>query len=367
MKTTLYLTRHGETEWNVEGRLQGHRDSALTQLGKQQAEWLGAKLEKVPIDAIYCSSSKRASDTADRIRGTRDIPIIPMDSLKEIHFGDWEGQNRVDLERTDSAKYSAFWNEPHTYVPSSGGESFVQLSERVIPALTELIAAHRGGTLLIVTHAVALKMMMAYFRGDPLKKLWQPPIIHPTALSKVVLDADRGDTAIEMLGDTSHYRVVRKAVGAIVFQGNKVMLVRKVASSYGKMDGVWDFPKGGVEDSDSDPEQAVLRELLEETGSDRYRIVRQLPEPFTFTFGEEIRAKIGYERQETTMFIVEYLGNGDDWELTGGEIDNIAMVDLADVESRLSHEETRDYFLKYVKAATSNPGQPDQEEMKPEC
>ncbi|MEF3311091.1 histidine phosphatase family protein [Paenibacillus sp. GYB004] len=367
MKTTLYLTRHGETEWNVEGRLQGHRDSALTQLGKQQAEWLGAKLEKVPIDAIYCSSSKRASDTADRIRGTRNILLIPMDSLKEIHLGGWEGQKRIDLDRTDSARHFAFWNKPHTYVPLTGGETFVQLSERIIPALTELIAAHQGGTILIVTHAVALKMMMAYFRGDPLEKLWQPPFIHPTALSKVVLDSDRGDTAIEMLGDTSHYRAVRKAVGAVVFQGNKVMLVHKVASSYGKMDGVWDFPKGGIEDSDSSLEQAVLRELQEETGSDCFRVVQRLPEPFTFTFGEEICAKIGYERQETIMFIVEYLGNGDDWKLTGGEIDNIAMVDLADVESRLSHKETRDYFRKYVKASTSNSVQPNQVEVRPEC
>lgn len=367
MKTTVYLTRHGETEWNVEGRLQGHRDSELTPLGKQQARWLGAKLKDVRFNAIYSSSSKRALDTSDLIRGTRDIPLIPMDSMREIHLGAWEGRKRIDVEHTDSDRHFAFWNKPHTYVPVNGGESFIQLSERVIPALTELIAAHRGGTLLIVTHAVTLKLIMAYFRDNPLEKLWQPPMLHPTALNKVILDSDRGDATIEMVGDTSHYSVVRRAVGGIVFQGNQVMLVHKVASSYGKMDGVWDFPKGGIEDTDSNPEQAIIRELREETGSDCFRIIQRLPEPLTITFGEEIRAKIGYVRQETTMFLVEYFGNGYDWMSIDGEIDDIAMINLSDVENRLSHEETKDYFLKVAKAAISPLCRPSREELKPEC
>lgn len=349
IKTTVYVTRHGETEWNVEGRLQGHRDSSLTLLGKQQARWLGAKLKDVRFDAIYCSSSKRALDTAYIVRGQRDVPLFPLDAMKEMNFGSWEGHKRADIEKVDPLRDFTFWNKPHMYESVDGGESFAELSDRVFPALTEIIANHQGGTLLIVTHAVTLKLILAHFRGDPLEKLWQPPIIHPTALNKVVLDLNQRQSIIEIMGDTSHYRTVRKAVGAIVLHESKVMLVHKIASSYGKIDGVWDFPKGGVEDEDSNPEQAILRELLEETGSASFKVIRLLPEPLRITFGDEIRAKIGYERQETTMFIVEYDGDGQDWRPMDGEIDDVELVHLAELESRLSHEETREYFVKHVR------------------
>ncbi|WP_412973888.1 histidine phosphatase family protein [Paenibacillus sp. OAS669] len=92
MKTTLYLTRHGETEWNVEGKLQGHKDSPLTNLGKRQAKWLGASLKEIEFDAIYSSPSPRTYQTAEIIREERKIELSSCDSLKEIGLGSWEGQ-----------------------------------------------------------------------------------------------------------------------------------------------------------------------------------------------------------------------------------------------------------------------------------
>lgn len=211
MKTTLYLTRHGETEWNVEGRLQGHKDSPLTLLGRQQAEWLGKSLHNIRFDAIYCSSSQRACHTAKIIRGPRELTINACDSLKEINMGTWEGRSRAELESTCHEEHSIFWNTPHLYRPQNNGESFIQLRERIIPAIKEIITQHKGDHILIVTHAIALKVVMAHFKGDSLEHLWTPPIIQPASLSKV--SVNDAEAIIEQYGDVSHYQTVRTTVG----------------------------------------------------------------------------------------------------------------------------------------------------------
>lgn len=92
--TTIYLVRHGQTEWNVLHRFQGHMDSPLTKLGIQQAEWLGEALQHDPIDLIYSSTSNRAFHTAEIIRGNRDVAVTACDEFKEINLGVWEGQHR---------------------------------------------------------------------------------------------------------------------------------------------------------------------------------------------------------------------------------------------------------------------------------
>lgn len=343
--TTLYLTRHGQTEWNAEGRLQGHMDSPLTLLGKQQAKWLRAKLADTPFEAIYSSTSGRALQTAEFIRGGRKTDIVASDRLKEINLGLWEGRKYVHLEREDPDRHYAFWNEPQRYEPTDQGESFAQLWDRVIPEVLDIISRHRGGNVLIVTHAITLKVIMAYFRGDPMEKLWSAPFIQPTALCEVSITGDR--YTVEKYGDTTHYQTVRRAVGAIAKQGNKCILVHKVKNALGDMPGAWDFPKGAVEEQDESLEQAVLRELAEETGSSRYKVIRELPAKITFSFDENITKKLGFERQETTMFLVEYEGDGLDLCPADGENDEVVLVEAEEVESRLSHDETIAYFRRH--------------------
>ncbi|WP_063847511.1 histidine phosphatase family protein [Bacillus sp. FJAT-28004] len=345
MKTTLFLTRHGETEWNVEGKLQGHMDSPLTLLGKQQARWLRSSLMDIHFDAIYSSTSKRAFHTAEIIRDKQEFDIIACDNLMEINLGTWEGQKRIDIENTCLDEHNTFWNTPHLYEPKNDGESFTKLQDRIIAAIKEIVSKHKGSSILIVTHAIALKVIMAHFRGETLEKLWTPPIIHPTALNKVTID--ESEYNIELYGDISHYQTVRKAVGAIAYQGNKVILVHRVLNTFGKDSGVWDFPKGGCEEGDLSLEDAVLRELLEETGTDKYIIKQELSEKITFNFKEEIKKKIGFKRQETTMFLVEFIGKPDDLKPCGHEIDEIMLVESGSLLNKLTHHETASYIEKH--------------------
>jgi broad specificity phosphatase PhoE len=201
-KTNLYLTRHGQTTWNVEHRVQGHLDSPLTDLGLEQASRLSEALSDVPFDVIYSSPSPRALRTAEIIRGNRCSNIIPHDSLREMHMGDWEGLRFDEIESTYPVQYQAFWHNPSLYKPVGKGESFFDVQSRVIPFVEKILSVHRGKNILIVTHTVTLKIIMSHFEKRPLDRFWDPPFIHPTSLCHVTFDGQV--LSILKYGDISH-------------------------------------------------------------------------------------------------------------------------------------------------------------------
>ncbi|CAH8771176.1 histidine phosphatase family protein [Paenibacillus dendritiformis] len=203
-KTTLYLTRHGQTEWNVEERMQGHKDSPLTSLGVLQAEWLQQRLEPVPLDAVYSSSSLRAWRTARIVTGNKQVSIRPMDELMEINMGLWEGQHIEFIENQFAQQYFHFFNSPDLYQPTGIGETYEQLISRVIPAIDSIISRHQGKTVLIVTHRITLKTIMGYYGNTKLHELGSLPDIQSTSLSKISIEDHV--PMIEMYGDTSHYQ-----------------------------------------------------------------------------------------------------------------------------------------------------------------
>lgn len=202
--TKIYLTRHGQTVWNTERRMQGHQDSPLTDLGILQASWLGDSLREIEFDAIYTSSSNRAFRTAEIIhrRNYKETPLFVKDSFREIHMGEWEGRLTHELEELYPAEYYAFWNTPHLFMPNCG-ESFTDVRQRVLPEVEEIAVKHQGRNVLIVTHTVTLKTIMAHFENRPLANLWHLPHIHPTSLSIVETEEC---PKIQLHGDISHYQ-----------------------------------------------------------------------------------------------------------------------------------------------------------------
>lgn len=147
--------------------------------------------------------------------------------------------------------------------------------------------------------------------------------------------------------------MIRKAVGAIVFWQDQILLVEKVKRSdvlSGAEDikGEWDLPKGGVQATDASLEQAVLRELEEETGSTQYRIQTEYPEPISFTFPEAVQEKIGFSSQRTFLFLVQYDGDGSDLKPQDAEIRQLKFVPKSEVLTKLSHPETATFLQKYL-------------------
>lgn len=201
--TTLFLVRHGQTEWNIQHRFQGHQDSPLTELGIKQALWLGESIRNDPIDVIYSSSSYRAHRTAELIKVGREINIIDSDALREINLGIWEGRNQQEVKDSYPEQYDHFWNDPDEFHVQES-ESFKDVSERVVGQLNQIIDEHQGKSILIVTHSVAVKLIMAHFESRSMKDLWKPPYIHPVCLSKVEVKNDRFEIILH--GDISHYQ-----------------------------------------------------------------------------------------------------------------------------------------------------------------
>ncbi|GGH12166.1 histidine phosphatase family protein [Paenibacillus segetis] len=204
METTLYLTRHGQTQWNLAKKMQGHKDSPLTQTGVQQAQWLGERLSTVSFDAIYCSSSPRAITTACIISGNRLTEILKLDALQEINMGLWEGQNIEQITQDYPTQFNQFFSEPHLYQPTGQGESYSQLMTRTLPTIQNILTKHKGKQVLIVTHRITLKAIMSYFMKKQLHEIGSMPDIHPTALCKITFHDEVAN--IDLYGDTAHYR-----------------------------------------------------------------------------------------------------------------------------------------------------------------
>ena len=163
MKTTIYLTRHGQTEWNLETRLQGRGDSALTSEGIKGAQQLAKRVATLQLECIYTSPLTRAIQTAQLIRGRQEIPIIQCEDLVEMSFGEYEGQRIEDLK-----KQNAKWDiraimAGDLVMCAPGGETQEALRQRVAYAMDNILKQNKGKTLLIVGHGMTLKAVMYYF------------------------------------------------------------------------------------------------------------------------------------------------------------------------------------------------------------
>jgi probable phosphoglycerate mutase len=200
--TRLYLTRHGQTQWNIEGRMQGSKDSPLTELGINQAIQLGKWIKETKIDVVYSSSSERAQHTSRLVIGDRELKIIPMDELKEMNFGFWEGITFDVIREKHLEQFDAFWNTPHL-LKDFPGETFEEFKKRVVTAINGILSENEGKDILVVAHALVIKVLMSYFENIPLEKLFDDRIIHPTSLS--VVEVERDEFTVVKYADTSHY------------------------------------------------------------------------------------------------------------------------------------------------------------------
>lgn len=197
----LYIVRHGQTQWNIQKKMQGWKDSDLTQKGVEAAIALGKRLKDIDFKCIYSSPSHRTIHTAELIRGDRDISIITDDNLREINLGNWEGMVDEDIKMIDGQRYKAFWETPHLY-QSESGESFYQVRDRANAVLQKILKENNDGNILIVSHAVFIKSILSIIKSLPVEQLWNQPFIHGTGLT--IVEVCDNSTKILLEGDMSH-------------------------------------------------------------------------------------------------------------------------------------------------------------------
>jgi probable phosphoglycerate mutase len=199
--TRIYLTRHGQTEWNVQKRFQGQNNSPLTALGVQQAKALEEHLSGIELSAIYSSSSLRALQTAELIRGKRAPDIIPEDDLREIYLGSWEGMSYSEIENLYPEQFDYFWNHPEKYIPLDG-ETYEALKSRVSNKIEEIAKKHPGETILIVAHGMALKILYSYFRYQSIRDIVHSP--HTKSACLCMVEKENGIWNIMKWNETEH-------------------------------------------------------------------------------------------------------------------------------------------------------------------
>jgi broad specificity phosphatase PhoE len=197
----IYITRHGETEWNKQGRMQGWKNSNLTEKGVDNAIKLGKSLKHIDFDYIYCSPLGRAIDTANYIRGDKNTEIIIIESLKEMGFGVYEGMENEKVKELYRLQQYNFWNKPHLY-ETIDGEKFEELIHRVNQVLKYIINNKTCENILIVTHTLVIKALYLIIKNRALEDFWKPPFMYDTCLT--VLEVQGTKIEIIMEADISH-------------------------------------------------------------------------------------------------------------------------------------------------------------------
>ncbi|MDR3331752.1 MAG: histidine phosphatase family protein [Synergistaceae bacterium] len=199
----LFIVRHGETEWNVDGRFQGRHDTELSEYGLAQGKKIADFLSGHRFDAVVSSPLSRARVTGELIAAACGSPEFEvMEDLEEICHGDWEGLLSTEVERRWPRLVDMWRESPHTVImPGLGGESLRSVQLRAVSAV-EIIAEKYAGDVCVATHDAVIKVLLCWFLNAPLSSFWRFQI----ANCSLTIAELKGDAAprVNLMGD-AHY------------------------------------------------------------------------------------------------------------------------------------------------------------------
>lgn len=157
---TVFIVRHGETEWNMKRLIQGQKDSALTELGINQAKELAKELRKIKFDLVFSSDLLRAKKTAEIIVAEHNLAVETTELLRERNFGDFEGKPVQALRAFDEFISTLSHEQMFKYKSSPSVESDEEIATRLIIFLREAAISHPGKKILAVTHGGIMKALL---------------------------------------------------------------------------------------------------------------------------------------------------------------------------------------------------------------
>lgn len=170
--TQLTLVRHGQTDWNLARRYQGQKDIPLNNEGIKQAQLLAVQLAQESFNVIYSSDLQRALQTAQILHQERDIPLLTDIRLREICFGEWEGEVFSEMFAKYPDRFALSRGDPRI-VMAPGGESVAQVAARTASFADEICTLYPSGRVLIVTHGMALATLVCQANGVPLTEAFK--------------------------------------------------------------------------------------------------------------------------------------------------------------------------------------------------
>ncbi|HUQ27109.1 MAG TPA: histidine phosphatase family protein [Usitatibacter sp.] len=201
MTTRFIVVRHGETQWNVERRVQGWGDSPLTATGLAQADAIGKRLARERFDALVASDLPRAFETARRIAAHCALPVTADARLRERSFGVGEGMGYAEIDRAYPEVFSRERETTNPDLVMPGGESRRQFHERIRVAFEGLAREHDGRRVAVVTHGGVLAALYRIVHGIPVAHAHRVAISN-ASYNAVAFDADAW--VLEAWDETDH-------------------------------------------------------------------------------------------------------------------------------------------------------------------
>ncbi len=203
MVTRLYLIRHGATTLSAEDRFAGAIDVPLSEDGFHQAGRLGRRLADDNVAAVYSSPLQRCLATARAVSEPHQLSPIVRDGLREIAHGRWEGLRRSEVEQQFGEEYAAWEADPFTFAPI-GGESGLEVLARALPIIREIVLAHTGRNVAVVSHKATLRLLISSLLGFDARGYRDRLDQNPACLN-IVDFRDTVRARLMLFNDTSHY------------------------------------------------------------------------------------------------------------------------------------------------------------------
>lgn len=205
MHTRIFLVRHGATALAVEDRFAGITNVQLSDEGREQVRRLAARLREEKIAAVYASPLDRTMETARILSDPHKLEVQPRDGLREISHGHWEQMTRKEVEQAFPEESAAWEKDPYTFAPA-GGETGLAVTARALPVLMEIVRAHPGVGVLVVSHKATIRLFLSSLLGFDPRRYRDSLDQCPAALN--IVDFKNGINArLTLFNDTSHYSV----------------------------------------------------------------------------------------------------------------------------------------------------------------
>jgi broad specificity phosphatase PhoE len=201
--TRVFMVRHGATVMSAEDRFAGVTDVELSDEGREQARRLAERLSDEKITAVYASPLGRTVETARILAAPHNLPVQTCDGFREISHGHWEGMKRREVEEKFPEEMAEWEKDPYTFAPV-GGESGLAVTARALPALIDLVRAHPGENILVVSHKATIRLLLSLLLGfDP--RRYRDNLDQKPAALNIVDFRDPTRARLTLFNDTSHY------------------------------------------------------------------------------------------------------------------------------------------------------------------
>lgn len=250
--TTIYLIRHAQSEGNLYRRILGWQDGKLTPAGREQAGALAARFRDTPLDAVYASDLRRATHTARPLALSKGLEVRADPGFREVNLGEFTNIPYGELLHLRPDIYEAFFSCSDRWDPQEG-ETFQQTADRMASALLRCAARHHGGTIAVVSHAMAIRCLQAAFRGKRPGELAGAALGENTAVSCYQIQEDRLRTVFE--NDISHLpqrltaqglRAGREPAPQVWFRGIDLGPEREARFYYAARQEAWEGLHGSL-------------------------------------------------------------------------------------------------------------------------